>query len=297
MPNSQCRTVRQILITSISHVQIREPAMTALTVIIPCRDEQRNIAACIESVQGLAAEIIVADNGSTDGTRAIARQMSCRIIEREFVGYANFKNWAIPQAQHEWVLILDADERMTPQLADEIRQLLAGSPDCDAYRMRRSDVVFGNPVRCSGSAGHYITRLLRRDVCRYQERRVHEEIDARGLRVGRLLGRLDHFTAADFSTWAAKQLRYGILEGEERFALGKKHGFCHLLGHAPLRFLQLYLLRGGFRDGYAGLVICTMAAFYTFVKDARLWELNQQVRPQPRDRVEPARSPAAMAAP
>jgi glycosyltransferase involved in cell wall biosynthesis len=270
--------------------------MTALTVIIPCRDEQRNIAACIESVQGLADEIIVADNGSTDGTLAIARRLGCRIIEREFIGYANFKNWAIPQAEHEWVLILDADERMTPELADEIRRVLASDPACDAYRMRRSDVFFGRSMRCSGNADHYITRLLRRDVCRYLERRVHEEIDTRGLRVVYLHGRLNHFAATDFTTWAAKQLRYGVLGGEEQFALGKKHGFCHLLVHAPLRFLQLYLLRGGFRDGYAGLIVCMMAAFYTFVKDARLWELNQLAGSQLAD-VEPARSTAAMAVP
>ena len=269
--------------------------MTALSVIIPCRDEQRNIAACIESVRDLATEIIVADNGSTDGTLAIAGRLGCRIIEREFISYSNFKNWAIPQSSHDWVLILDADERMTPPLAVEIRRLLASDPDCDAYRMRRSDVFFGQEVLCSGNADHYITRLLRRDVCRYQERRVHEEIDTRNLRVGYLHGRLSHFAAADFPMWAAKQLRYGMLGGEEQFALGKRHGFVHLLAHAPLRFLQLYLLRGGFRDGYAGLVVCMMAAFYTFIKDARLWELNQQAASQQPAAIEPARSSAAMA--
>src|SRR5687767_5970579 len=126
--------------------------MTALSVIIPCRDEQRNIAACIASVQDLAGEIIVADNGSTDGTLAIARRLGCRIIEREFIGYANFKNWAIPQAEHEWVLILDADERMTPELADEIRELLARGPQCDAYRLRRDNVFLGQRTRFCGTA-------------------------------------------------------------------------------------------------------------------------------------------------
>jgi glycosyltransferase involved in cell wall biosynthesis len=252
--------------------------MTALTVIIPCRDEQRNLAACIESVQGLADEIIVADNGSTDGTLAIARRMGCQIIEREFVGYANFKNWAIPQASNEWVLILDADERMTPPLADEIRELLASGPACDAYRLRRDDVCFGHRISSSFLADHYITRLLRRDVCRYKERRVHEEIDTAGLKISQLSGRLLHFTGQDLPTWASKQLRYGMLGGEEQFAAGKQRGFCYLLCHAPLRFLQLYLLKGGFRDGHAGLVVCMMAAFYAFLKDARLWELNEQAK-------------------
>ena len=94
--------------------------MTAkLTVLIPCKDERRNIRACIESVQAIADEILIADSGSTDGTLDIVRDIGgCRIIEREYINSANFKNWAIPQARHEWVLVVDADERVTPELAD-----------------------------------------------------------------------------------------------------------------------------------------------------------------------------------
>jgi glycosyltransferase involved in cell wall biosynthesis len=249
--------------------------VTALSVIIPSRNEEHNLGACIASAQGLADEIIVADNGSTDGTLEIARQAGCRIIEREFIGYANFKNWAIPHAAHEWVLILDADERVTPELANEIRDLLCGSPECDAYRLRRIDVFLGQPTPHCGSADHGITRLIRRDVCRYKERRVHEEIESAGLRVGALRGRLLHFTAPNLAHWARKQLHYAILGGEEQFAAGKRSSYCHLLTHAPLRFFQLYFLRGGFRDGVTGVLVCMMAAFYTFLKDARLWELNQ----------------------
>lgn len=269
--------------------------MTALTVIIPCRDEQRNIAACIESVRDLAAEIIVADNGSTDGTLAIARRLGCRIIEREFISYASFKNWAIPQASHQWVLILDADERMTPLLAAEIRELLRGEATCDAFRLRRYDIYFGHAVGCCGSSEHYITRLLRRDVCRYRERRVHEEIDSSGLKIARLQGRLLHFTAQDLETLVAKQLRYGLLGGEEQFASGKRTSMLRLLCHTPLRFLHLYLLKGGFREGQAGLVACMLAAFYTFLKDARLWELNEQARLQQPAMVPATSSPATAA--
>ena len=100
--------------------------MTAkLTVLIPCKDERRNIRACIESVQAIADEMLIADSGSTDGTLDIVRDIGgCRIIEREYINSANFKNWAIPQAKHEWVLVVDADERVTPELADEIREVL-----------------------------------------------------------------------------------------------------------------------------------------------------------------------------
>src|SRR6476660_7931302 len=98
---------------------------TKLTVIIPCKDERRNIRPCIESIREVADEILIADSGSTDGTLDIVREMGgCRIIERDYINSANFKNWAIPQCQHEWVLVLDADERITAELSAEIREVL-----------------------------------------------------------------------------------------------------------------------------------------------------------------------------
>ena len=103
--------------------------MPKLTVIIPCKNERLNIRPCIESVRAIADEVLVADSGSTDGTLEIVRSMGgCRVIEREYVHSGDFKNWAIPQAAHPWVLILDADERVTPLLATEIKQVLAASP-------------------------------------------------------------------------------------------------------------------------------------------------------------------------
>src|SRR3954454_18487741 len=114
--------------------------MSKLTVLIPCKDESQHIAACIESVRPLADEILVADSGSTDGTLEIVREIGgCRIIEREYVNSADFKNWAIPQARHGWVMILDADERITPRLAKEINALLEGSPARDGYHIYRAN--------------------------------------------------------------------------------------------------------------------------------------------------------------
>src|SRR4026207_1074127 len=107
-------------------------AMPNLTVLIPCKDEIQHIRACIDSVRPIADEILIADSGSTDGTlEAVRRLGDCRVIEREYVNSADFKNWAIPQAAHEWVLVVDADERVTPELAGEIQRLLANDPPCD----------------------------------------------------------------------------------------------------------------------------------------------------------------------
>src|SRR6478609_8552043 len=108
--------------------------MPKLTVLIPCKNELAHIGACIESVRAVANEILVADSGSTDGTLDVVRGLDgCRLIQREFVNYADFKNWAIPQAKHEWVLIVDADERVPPDLAAEIRSLVTANPKQDAY--------------------------------------------------------------------------------------------------------------------------------------------------------------------
>src|SRR6476646_2697115 len=113
---------------------------TKLTVIIPCKDERRNIRPCIESARLVADEVLIADSGSTDGTLDIVREMGgCRIIEREYITPSDFKNWAIPQASHEWVLIVDADERVTPELIEEIRLLFAFPPPCDGYSVRRDN--------------------------------------------------------------------------------------------------------------------------------------------------------------
>src|SRR5689334_1422144 len=117
--------------------------MTAkLTVIIPCKDERENIAACIASARQVADEVLVADSGSADGTLEIARGSGCRIISREYGTSGDFKNWAIPQAAHEWVFILDADERITSELADEIRQTL-DDPKHDGYWVRRLNHFMG----------------------------------------------------------------------------------------------------------------------------------------------------------
>src|SRR5436190_22887316 len=126
--------------------------MPKLTVIIPCKDEIHHIRACIDSVRSIADEILVADSGSTDGSLEAVRAIGgCRIIEREYINSANFKNWAIPQAQHEWVLVVDADERVTPELAAEIQQLLANPPaDKDAYWIGRINHYLGYHIKHSG---------------------------------------------------------------------------------------------------------------------------------------------------
>jgi glycosyltransferase involved in cell wall biosynthesis len=247
--------------------------MPKLTVLIPCKDERRHIRACIESVRSVADEILVADSGSTDGTLEIVRELGCRLIRRDYVNSANFKNWAIPQASHEWVLVVDADERVTPGLAAEIRRVLTDEPRCDAFELKRNLYFLGHRINHCGVSHNHLVRLLRRDLCRYQKRRVHADVEVPSGRIGRLSQRLLHYTALDIDHFLARQQRYATWAALDAYEAGKRTTLGRMLVHAPLRFTQLYLLRRGWLDGRAGLVVCGIMAYYTFLKDAKLWAL------------------------
>ena len=252
-----------------------------LTVLIPAKNERLNIRPCIESASSIADEILVADSGSTDGTLDIVRQMGGRIIERELVDFSDFKNWAIPQAKHPWVLILDADERVTPEMADEIRLLLANPPDeFDGFWIGRENYFMGRRIRHCGWNSDAVFRLFRRDVCRYTNRRVHEAVAVAKGRDGRLKAKLRHYTVWNYDRYLAKMAHYTQLGAMDLHDRGRRAGFAGLFFRVPLRFVQLYLLRLGFLDGLAGLQICMLTAFTGFLKQARLWEIDQAL-PQP----------------
>ena len=249
--------------------------MAKLTVLIPCKDERHNMTDCIESVREIADEILVADSGSTDGTLELVRDLGgCRIIEREYVNPADFKNWAIPQAAHPWVLLLDADERVTPKLAEEIRRVLEDDLPCDAYDVKRLNYVLGYKIRYSGWGTTTIMRLVRRDECRYREGWVHEEMQVPSGKVGTLKGRLTHHTCIDFESYVARMNRYTTWWARDAFTEGKKVGYLDLLTRPIVRMVYDYTFRGGFLDGVGGLFVCGLTGCYVFLKYAKLWEMH-----------------------
>jgi (heptosyl)LPS beta-1,4-glucosyltransferase len=255
-----------------------------LTVLIPCKNETLNIRACIESARQVADEILVADSLSTDDTLEIVhRAGGCRTIQREFVDHADFKNWAIPQASHPWILVLDADERVTPELADEIRATLArDDPSLDAYRMRRENFFLGYPIRHCGWNSPTIARLFRRDACRYGTAKVHEHLEVDPQRVGTLRGKLVHYTSASLGQWTEKQNRYSDVMAEEKHAANHWTNGLGVFGIPLVRFIHLYIIRGGFLDGTPGLIVSISSAYYTFLKHAKLWHLRNPGQCAPR---------------
>ncbi|MCC7475072.1 MAG: glycosyltransferase family 2 protein [Pirellulales bacterium] len=268
--------------SALSSLAVQVPTVAEkLTVLIPCKDERRNIRACIESVQTIADEVLVADSGSTDGTLDIVRDMGgCRILEREYINSANFKNWAIPQAQHEWVLVLDADERITPELAEEIRGTLESpSPNIDGYWIDRANHYLGYRIKHCGWNSDAVIRLFRRE-CRYETRWVHAEVDLPSSRLDSLRRPMLHYTTWDSDLYLYKMNRYAGWGALNLRDAGKRPSFLAMITRAPLRFFQLYVLRLGFLDGIPGFQICMHTAYYAFLKQAKLWELYSAI-PQP----------------
>ncbi|MBL8889364.1 MAG: glycosyltransferase family 2 protein [Planctomycetaceae bacterium] len=251
-----------------------------ISAIIPCKNEQRNIRECLESLYPLADEILVADSGSTDRTMEIAREFDkTRVIEREYRTSGDFKNWAIPQAKHEWIILLDADERLTEALRHEIMATLE-APTCDGYWIYRANHFMGHPVPYGDSGTDKVVRLFRRDLGRYEGPSDHGEVHISTGRVGVLKTKMLHFTCWDYDQVFQKFHRYTKLQAEQWHAVGKDTSYFRLFLNPIFRFIREYFLQLGFLNGKAGVQLAMLAAFYSFTKQARLWELNHGL-PQP----------------
>ena len=254
----------------------------SLSVIIPCKDEEKNIRPCIESVIDIADELIIADSGSSDRTKTIASEYECRIIERKYINSANFKNWAIPQAKHEWVMIVDADERITSELSREIKKLLSEDPPFDGYNIFRKNHIFGHEVKHSGWGTDRVIRLFKRDISRYKDMRVHSEVIVKTGKVGRLKGKLLHYTYWSFKQIIQKFEMYATWAAEDLWEKGKRANLLNLTFHPCWRFFRHYIIQGGILDGFPGLIVSGISMYYVFLKYAKLWVIQHgMAQPDP----------------
>ncbi|HEX3704103.1 MAG TPA: glycosyltransferase family 2 protein [Vicinamibacterales bacterium] len=246
--------------------------MPKLSVTIIAKNEAADIGAALASV-AWADERIVIDSHSTDGTVAIARRYTDRVVVRDWPGYIAQKNDAAAMASHDWILSLDADERVTPALAEEIRTLLATAPRHVGYRIPRVTWHLGRWVRTTDWYPDYQLRLYDRRSAEWTGRYVHESVAARGS-VGRLAEELQHFAYRDIADHLETIDRYTTYAARQMHESGRRAGFLEIAGHPPLAFLRNYLAHGGIRDGVPGLIISALNSYYVFLKFAKLRELQ-----------------------
>jgi glycosyltransferase involved in cell wall biosynthesis len=250
-----------------------------LTVTVITHNESRNIGAALASVSW-ADEIVVVDSGSTDDTAEIARRAGARVEVREWPGYGAQKNHAASLASNDWILSLDADERVTPALAREIRELFAGTPAARGYRIPRIAFYLGRWIRSTDWYPDYQLRLYHRAAARWNQKRVHESVDVDGA-PGQLRHELQHYPYRDISHHLATIDRYTTLAADEWHAAGRRASAPRILVHAELAFARNFVLRAGFKDGAAGLIVSLLNSYYVFLKLAKLWERQQRSAHQP----------------
>jgi glycosyltransferase involved in cell wall biosynthesis len=253
--------------------------MPKITVLVPCFNNEDIIEDCLESVKW-ADEIYVVDSGSTDRTREIALKYTDRIVVHEYVNSATQKNWAIPLCTHEWVMVIDTDERATPELQKEIQELMAGGPEFDGYYIDRQNHFFGIPISTCGWERDDVLRIFKRDTSRYRDRHVHADVIIESGKIGRVKGKLLHYTYNSFDQYLEKFGRYTTWSANDLYKAGKKPTVSNLTLRPLFRFFKMFILRKGFTDGVPGLILCLLAAMSVFMKYAKLWGMLRREEQQ-----------------
>ncbi|MFC1672356.1 glycosyltransferase family 2 protein [Planctomycetota bacterium] len=249
---------------------------TPVTCCVITYNEEDNLGDCLESVSW-ADEIVVVDSHSTDGTVAIAREYTDRVIDHDFEGHVQQKNYAIDQAKNEWVLCVDADERVTPELKQEILDAMDNPGETAGYSMPRLSYYLGRFVRRGGWYPDRKLRLFRRDRGRWGGRNPHDRVEVDGP-VKPFQGDLHHYSYKNIADHLDTINSFTRIAAEAMAGEGRHARLVDLIFRAPVKFLKMYVLKGGFLEGRVGLVMAVMSSYYVFLKYAKLWEIGRSER-------------------
>lgn len=253
--------------------------MPPVSVTIITLNEAEHIAAAIDSA-AWADEVIVVDAGSRDATVTLARDKGAMVSGRAWTGYVEQKNHAASLATHDWIFSLDSDERITPELATEIRTMLAAEPTRRGYRVPRVTFHLGRWMRTTDFYPDYQTRLYDRRAARWRGRYVHESVEVDG-GAGYLTQELQHYSYRDLRDHLDRINHYTTLWARQNHESGRLAKALDLLVHPPAAFARNYILRRGLLDGTAGLLLSAINAYAVFLKFAKLWELQHAPRKEP----------------
>lgn len=250
------------------------PTLCALVITY---NEADQIEDCLRSLEW-CDEVYVVDSFSTDGTVELIGEKfpHVRIDQHEYFGAGAQRNWALDRITTDWVLAVDADERVTPELRDEVLRTLE-SPKFHAYEILRLNYVYDRPVRYGGLQRDWVTRFFRHGHGRWQNKRVHAELNFDGEK-GRMRGRYLHYYIRAFDHMVEKMTRYGMWGAANQFRKGRRGAAWKIVAHPAGRFLRDYILWRGFLDGAPGFILTGLHVYYTFWKYAKLWEFTKLER-------------------
>ncbi len=251
------------------------PSRAPLSAVLITRNAATVLDSCLESL-AFADEIVVVDSASSDRTIDIAERYGARVVQKEWLGFGRQKQFAVEQARHDWVLCLDADERVSPELAQSISAAVV-APVSPVYRMARRNRFLGRWLSHGEGYPDWSPRLFNRMNARWSDDLVHEKV-LFSVTPGTLQGDLMHDSSDDLAAYLDRQNRYTTLAARQAFELGRSVGLLHLLASPVMRFFKFYVFRLGFLDGLAGLLHISIGCINSYIKYAKLIELRRAER-------------------
>lgn len=250
-----------------------------LSVILITKNESHNIRDCLDSVR-FASEWIVVDSGSTDNTVELAREFGATVIQtKDWPGFGIQKNRALSAATGDWILSIDADERITPELGEEIMRVISQPEACDAYEIHRQSWYCGKFIRYGDWSNDYVLRLFKRNHAHFTNDLVHERLVAEG-KIGRLQACMKHYSYLSFSQVLQKIDSYTEYSAIQKHRQGKKAGVGTAVLHGLWAFIRCYFLRLGFLDGGHGLALAISNAENSYYRYLKIWLLEQNKTPE-----------------
>jgi glycosyltransferase involved in cell wall biosynthesis len=254
-----------------------------ISAVIIASNEEKSLEGTLKSIAGVVEEIVVVDCFSTDNTVKIAKKYTDHVVQRAWTNFADQKNFANSKAAHSWILSLDADERVSPELGEELSEIKKTEPVYAAFFIPRQAFYLGRWIRHSGWYPDPKLRLFRKDRARWEGEYVHERLVVDG-KIGKLKGSIHHFTYQNIAEHLARINKFSDLGAQKLYAEKKKSRWYHLLFLPFFRFLRAYIWKRGFLDGFAGLVISVLTGYGIFIRYAKLreiWKKGERIEPFP----------------
>ncbi|MCL2334913.1 MAG: glycosyltransferase family 2 protein [Endomicrobia bacterium] len=250
--------------------------MRRVSAYVLTKNEEKNLRACIESIKWVD-EIVIIDAFSEDATVEIAKEAGCKVVQRKMDGFGAQRNFALEQCSYEWVVCLDADERISPELKDEILLQLQNSPSADVWIAPRKSMFINRWITHSGWYPDYRHPVLfDKNKVKYKNQLVHEDAECKGKKA-RFKGDILHYPYGSIKQFVKKSDFYTDLRAAEMYSAGEHFSILNLIVNPSAMFLKMYVFRRGFLDGVAGFVLALLySSFYTLMKYIKLWELENK---------------------
>lgn len=254
--------------------------MEKFSIVIVVKNGADIIGRLLQSLQGLSDDVIVCDTGSSDDTVTIAKNMEASVFSIPWEGYGRSKNAAIGYAKYDWILSLDADEKIDPQLYTQLQQWTPATSQT-VYQVLWKNFLAGQWIRHSDWGTQWKNRLFNKHIMRWDDAIAHEDVTSdKKLQFVKLEGYLEHYSFKDTREYATKMIHSAMITAEKYHQQGKRYALLKLLFSPVYSFIKSYILKLGFLDGYNGWLIARTSSYYTFIKYARLNELNRNKEKQ-----------------